>query len=308
MIRVAGLLAAAYVVVTIVAAIGVYGLGWSGSKTQTLTTYVPLPAARVGGHMIWFHRYLDSKLVIQHQNEQIKKSTGSFPVPDPAEYGPSSLTKLIRESMTQRELQRLDITVSAADIDQAYSAQLLAFGSADQIAQVIRELYDWTPEQFKEDVVKSSVQREKLREYLSFNEKLNATSRQQAEKVFGLVQADKEKFAELSKTYSEDAYAEKSGDEGFFASGTHPKEFDDAAFALQPNEISEIIHTKYGFHIIKLMEKKNENGQDLARIQQIFISAPSVDRYITQQLKDTGVTIYVKGLGWDNQQGRVIRK
>jgi parvulin-like peptidyl-prolyl isomerase len=67
-------------------------------------------------------------------------------------------------------------------------------------------------------------------------------------------------FAELAKEKSIGPSAPSGGDLGFFARGQMVKEFEDAAFSLMPGEISGVVKTQFGYHIIKCEEKKDEHS------------------------------------------------
>ncbi len=62
-------------------------------------------------------------------------------------------------------------------------------------------------------------------------------------------------FEELARRHSEDDSAARGGDMGFFPRGVQDKDFDKAAFDLKQGEISEIIKTAFGYHIIKVTSK-----------------------------------------------------
>jgi peptidyl-prolyl cis-trans isomerase D len=77
-----------------------------------------------------------------------------------------------------------------------------------------------------------------------------------AEKVLAEAKGSAD-FAALAKKYSEDeASAKQGGDLDFFGKGKMVPEFDQVAFAMEPGQISDLVKTPYGFHIIKLVDKK----------------------------------------------------
>jgi parvulin-like peptidyl-prolyl isomerase len=83
-------------------------------------------------------------------------------------------------------------------------------------------------------------------------------ARTKAEDVLKRVKAG-EDFSKLAKEFSTDPGSkDKGGDLGWFGHGQMVPEFDKAAFALQPGQVSDIVESQFGFHIIKVDEKKTE--------------------------------------------------
>jgi peptidyl-prolyl cis-trans isomerase D len=76
-------------------------------------------------------------------------------------------------------------------------------------------------------------------------------------------------FAELAKKYSEDVDSAKNGgDLDYFAKGKMVPEFDQVAFGMQPGQISDLVKTQYGYHIIKVVDKKTATTRSLADVRQ----------------------------------------
>ncbi len=89
-----------------------------------------------------------------------------------------------------------------------------------------------------------------------------------AESILQQVKAAPGKFAELAKENSDDPGSKaKGGDLGFFGRGMMLKPFEDAAFSLKPGEISGVVQTDFGFHIIMLLEKRGGNVTPLDEVK-----------------------------------------
>ncbi len=95
--------------------------------------------------------------------------------------------------------------------------------------------------------------------------------RKKAEKVLKMAKEGKD-FAKLAKKYSQDpGSAKNGGDLGFFTYKTMVKPFSEVAFSLKPGEISDLVRTPYGFHIIKVEEVKKAKTLPLKDVKDRII-------------------------------------
>lgn len=99
-----------------------------------------------------------------------------------------------------------------------------------------------------------------------------------------------EDFATLAKALSEGPSKVKGGDLGYFSRGRMVKSFEDAAFALKTNEVSDIVETKFGYHLIKVTKKKPET---IATFEDV---KDKLGQYLKQQKVQKEVRIYVDRL------------
>jgi len=101
--------------------------------------------------------------------------------------------------------------------------------------------------------------------------KSDAAKKEEARKKMEDIQKRVQKgedFAILAKDFSQDASAAQGGDLGTIPRGRMPKALDDAAFSLKPGEVSNVLETELGFHLIKVHEKKPERVVPLKDVEE----------------------------------------
>ena len=82
-------------------------------------------------------------------------------------------------------------------------------------------------------------------------------AKKQAEDILAQVKKSPANFADTAKKNSQDPVsAANGGDLGFFARGSMVKPFEDAVFAMQSKQISDVVESDFGYHIIQLAEIK----------------------------------------------------
>src|ERR1700720_3343816 len=84
-------------------------------------------------------------------------------------------------------------------------------------------------------------------------------------------------FAELAKTKSKDPGAADGGDLGFFTKDQMVPEFSSVAFALEPGKISDPVKSQFGWHIIKVEEKRNRKAPDFEQVK------AQIETYVTRK-------------------------
>jgi parvulin-like peptidyl-prolyl isomerase len=106
-------------------------------------------------------------------------------------------------------------------------------------------------------------------------------------------------FALLARENSDDPGSrDRGGDLGLFTRNTHTAKFDEAAFALKPGQVSGIIETEYGYHIIKVVEHKPERFKGFDEVrdsieQQVHARklAEHLTRWLEGRRRDAAINV-----------------
>jgi peptidyl-prolyl cis-trans isomerase C len=99
-----------------------------------------------------------------------------------------------------------------------------------------------------------------------------------------------EDFAVVAKESSEGPSKSRGGDLGFFQRGQMDKSFEEAAFALEPGKVSDVVETRFGYHIIKVDEKKPEATLAFSD------EKDKIEQFLKQQKTREKIENYLEGL------------
>ena len=105
-----------------------------------------------------------------------------------------------------------------------------------------------------------------------------AKARERAAQILAQLRKSPGSFAELAKKNSGDpGSASQGGDLGFFSRGMMVRAFEGAAFGLKPNQISDLVESDFGFHIIKI------TGIKAGKMKSLELARPEIERELRKQ-------------------------
>lgn len=109
-----------------------------------------------------------------------------------------------------------------------------------------------------------------------------SVAKSKADEALAEVQKNPGNFPEIAKKYSQDPGSkDKGGDLGFFGRGMMVKAFEDAAWKLRPGQVTGLVESDFGFHIIKLAAIKGDERQ----ASHILVPAPQVKAFEAMQVE-----------------------
>ena len=152
----------------------------------------------------------------------------------------------------------------------------------------VREFYDKNPDKFKQD---ESIRASHI--LFRVDENADAATKKkamdEAQSVLKQARAGAD-FAELAKKHSADGSAQQGGDLNFFTRGQMVPAFDQAAFALKQGEISDIVTTQFGYHIIKVTDRRAASTVPFEQV------SDRIKEFLTQQQKQQKAESFIQSL------------
>ncbi|MFA6423441.1 MAG: peptidylprolyl isomerase [Patescibacteria group bacterium] len=256
---------AIYLVSAAVFAIGVYKYKWSGKSKHFAVNVYPFPAAYVGGSIIWYN---DLERELEHAKFFNVKSNGG--AIDDAEYRKNILSQMIDLKIWQIQARKNTVKIKRNDVNASYDKLIEQAGGKEKAQEMLAEFWDMNLTDLR-NLIKDQLPKEKLTEKLQDSILVSVRAKhiliKDDENLAKEVAAKAKggaKFEDLVNEYSQDvASKEQGGDLGFFNRGVMDADFEKAVFDMKVGDISDPVKTQFGYHIIKLEERKGTIDQSI---------------------------------------------
>lgn len=206
---------------------------------------------------------------------KIAKDNGFDKRPDIKEQIELMTNDLLASQYLQKEVVE-KINVTEEDISLYYKAHLEEFR---------------TPEMVRARHILVKVEK-------SASEEDKKKAKEKADDILKRIKAG-EDFGKLASEFSDDPGSKnKGGDLGFFPRGRMVPDFEQVAFSLKAGEVSDIVETPFGFHVIKVEERKESVQEPLEKVknkvkEKVFADfrKAKVDEFFEKAMKDAGVEL-----------------
>lgn len=287
-----GILVAVLVTIAVFGVL-IYKYKSTNRAVKIVSRVVPYPVSSINGNILWntvtYNQYLFELASIQKFYQSQGQDLGT-------EEGKQKLNQLKNDIIQQLEnneiinqqAARYGIKVSNQEIQEQFDELVKNAGGIEKVKATLDKLYGWTIEDFKEKIRQSIIQK-KLAEKILADENLNEPAKKQAEEIKKQIDGGAD-FAELAKKYSTDGSASNGGDLGLIGKGQTVPEFEAAAYGLQDGQVSGVVKSQFGFHIIKVTGTEGEQK----RVSHILIKGVDLESWLRDQRAKSQIRQYFR--------------
>jgi len=297
------------VVCVIIFGICLYKYNWQGKVVDRIVNIIPYPAALIDFQNVRYADYLSTvaatnNYLNQPQNKEVAETLKGD------EIKKTVLNDLVRETFIYKKAKQYNIVVSEKEIQDEFDKIVSqAPGGLEELEASLIANFQWSTEQFKQKAVKPYLYSLELQEKIAQDDQINSEAKKKAEDVLALVKKGEEDFESIAKKYSEDTSASSGGDIGYISKGETVPEFEKVAFSLKENEVSDLVKTEYGYHIIKLIDKlESEDGSEKLHVKHVLIKTKDIDQWLVEELAKSKISVFVNGLKWEKKCTQVLLK
>jgi len=257
---------------------------WQNPIIKKITKYIPYPVAIVNFKIITYYDWERQVEALQNFYQKQLDQNPKFEFPTKNQTYQHVLDRMIEQKLIEQLALDYQVNISQEEINNQILEITEEIGGEDALSDQLKELYNWTIEDFKKEIIRPFLIKDKLSLAITLDDRINSEARSKAEEILKMIKNKEDTFEEIAKKYSEDATAVNGGNLGYFSLGQMVPEFEKVAFALQPGEVSDIVKTRFGYHIIKVEEKLTNEEGNVTQIgaKHILIRSKSLEEYLEE--------------------------
>lgn len=285
------IIAGAIILVALIIA-GTLAWLYTGQITQAkekVFKAIPLPAALVNMSPVSANTAIE-RVKLAQQVTQSQGITETLP-------GNDIFDQLLEVKKIEAAASQRGLTITNEAIDEEYHNIINIYAAGDEAAfqKEIEQSYNMTTDKFKSEVVRQELVQTELMFWYNQQESLNQDLYKKARDLQSRLD-NNESFDDLAKQFSEDeATKEFGGDSGTMLYDDLLPEFREALKDSQSGDM-KLVASRYGLHIIKVLEINNdgENGAKQIHIQQIYFKPVGFEDWLKQETDNMRVIKFLK--------------
>jgi hypothetical protein len=285
----------------IILGVGIYKNNWDGEITKKITKIIPYPVAIVDYKWIRYSDFLDDIDSLELYSNFQSESVGAPFTPSKDELKQVVLDHFIERELLENRLKSYGIKITNEEIEEEFNLIVEQIGSIEDVEERLELHYGWGVREFKDKIIIYNLMQRKLGNKVAFDDLL-PKNKEAKEKITSIKDSldNGEDFETIATNESQDPVsAQIGGDLGYFQRGLMVKEFEEAAFNLEKGQISDIIRTDFGYHIIKQEDKRtSEDGIEEVRARHILIFTTTLEEYMDDISKNTSIWKFVNDSEW----------
>ena len=293
--------------------LGIYTFNWNNRFFVSATKVIPFPAIYIrGAGPISVNEIKANLISVKKFYESQDFEKIGMRVDFSTDQGEKRLrikekeviSKMIENKVIENLAKKRGIVLTDSAVATELESNVQQFGNKDNLMSDLARLYGWTIKDFEQKVVKPGIYSEKLAQV--YVDEMDTTAQQKKiESLHEKVASKKEDFAKVAKENSDGQSAQSDGDLGWSTKEQLIQPIADKAFSMKAGEISEPIESPLGFHILKLVEKKTDNDQEMVHLSQIFVKRTTFADWLKEQTKKYPVSIFLEDYQWNSNDAQI---
>lgn len=254
-------------------------------------------AAEVNGEKISYTDYIGD---VQTLKRFYSAQGAEFPPVSDQDISDMTISRLVANRLIAQLSKKYNVVVTDADLEAKKQELLASFEDQAQVDAELQKNYGWNFDTYLEKVIRPLILEQKLQEAFNANtdpafanfsqdevrarhilfpteEKDDAVVKKEAEAVLARLKKG-EDFEKLAAEFGSDGTKDVGGDLGWFSHDAMVKEFADAAFGLEKGQLSDLVKSEFGYHIIRVDDKRT--GKDFIRFMDNQIATADIDIFL----------------------------